>query len=357
MAGVLSGAGVIEANGGSGGNGYYDGGGGGGGRVAVYYVMKDFAEERVTASGSWGYNNNYGEDGSVYYEVVLALGPVVEDLSFNLPSFDLGNNVVATATAVDPQGDFVAEYDFWVLDGVGSVVFNPPAQASNVYSFAAEGAPGLWQVNVKAKDEEGNWGYEFIKEVFVNDPFLAVVDPGLLSGVYDNTKFSAGSVVLSAGETTGTYTTIALEQVNFSRWGLVTYSATTPGDSILIVDVLDATDSSVLVSNIKSGQNISGLGATSIKLRAKFIAGSSPSLGLWDASYYTQFKVTVTNCSNPYSGEVTALAVRASDSEEFGPFTGSSGQILIEVPPGIYNIKACIPAFNKCSWGYGTELV
>jgi len=136
----------------------------------------------------------------------------------------------------------------------------------------------------------------------------------------------------------------------------VTFSKTTPGSSTLTVDVLKASDDSVLIADVKNGQNISGLGATAIKLRANFTSGSTPFLDSWDVSYYSQFKITVTNCSAPYSGEVTAEAVRVSDSEEFGPFTGTNGQVFVEVPPGIYNIQACIPENEKCSWKYNVEL-
>ncbi|MCD6229309.1 MAG: hypothetical protein J7K00_00715, partial [Candidatus Diapherotrites archaeon] len=108
---------------------------------------------------------------------------------------------------------------------------------------------------------------------------------------------------------------------------------------------------------VKNGQNISAtVGSIPIKLRANFTSGSTPSLDSWDVSYYSRFKITVTDCSAPYSGDVTAEAVRVSDSEEFGPFTGSSGQVSVEVPPGVYNIQACIPANEKCSWKYNVEL-
>ncbi|MCD6229285.1 MAG: DUF2341 domain-containing protein [Candidatus Diapherotrites archaeon] len=281
--------------------------------------------------------------------------PIVTDISFDLPSFEVGQSVTATATATDPDGNPVTSYDFRVLDGLGNEALNPAAQGSGVYSFVAEGEPGLWQVRAKASDGE-YWGGEFSREVFVNDSSLATAGLGLSDGAHDNTELSEGKVILSGTQSSGTFTTNAIEPVNFSKWGVVTFSKTTPGDSRLTVDILDASDDSVLVSNVQNGQNISGLEVTAIKLRANFTSGSTPSLDLWDVSYYTQFKITVTNCSAIYSGDVTAEAVRVSDSEEFGLFTGTGGQVFVEVPPGVYNLKACIPANEKCNWKYNVEL-
>ncbi|MCK4884110.1 MAG: hypothetical protein KAS30_04525, partial [Candidatus Diapherotrites archaeon] len=122
-----------------------------------------------------------------------------------------------------------------------------------------------------------------------------------------------------------------------------------------------ASDDSVLIADVQNGQNISlliGGEVTSIKLRANFTAGSIPTLNEWEVSYYTQFKITVTNCSEPYSGEVIATATRVSDSTEFDLFTGTNGQVFVEVPPGIYNIHACITIseIEKCNDKFGVEL-
>ncbi|MCD6229962.1 MAG: DUF2341 domain-containing protein, partial [Candidatus Diapherotrites archaeon] len=275
--------------------------------------------------------------------------PVIAEISLNAPLFELGDSVTATATATDPNDDPIIEFDFRVLEGVGSEVLNPAAQASNIYSFVAEGEPGLWQVLAKAFDGE-YWGSEFSKEVFVNDSGLATVGLSLDDGLFSNTELLFGSVVLTEGQATGTFTTGVISPVNFSKWGVVTFSKTTPGASTLTVDVLDASDDSVLVADVKNGQNISEtVGSIPIKLRANFTSGSTPSLDSWDVSYYSQFKITVTDCSNPYSGEVTATATRVSDLTEFGLFTGTNGQVFVEVPPGVYNIHACIPATGKCS--------
>ncbi|MCD6230125.1 MAG: hypothetical protein J7K00_05015, partial [Candidatus Diapherotrites archaeon] len=269
----------------------------------------------------------------------------------------LGDEVVATAFATDPNSDPITQYDFRVLDGLGNEVLNPPVQGSATYSFTAEnGKPGLWQVKAKASDSK-YWGPEFTKEVFVNDLGLATVGLSLSNGEYSSTELVDGSVVLSGTQSSGTFITPVIDPVNFSKWGVVTFSKITLGASTLTVDVLDASDDSVLIANVKNGQNISEtVGSIPIKLRANFISGSTPTLDSWDVSYYPQFKITVTNCSATYSGEVTAEAVRVSDSKGFGPFAGSSGQVFVEVPPGVYNIQACIPANEKCNWKYNVEL-
>ncbi|MCD6230202.1 MAG: DUF2341 domain-containing protein, partial [Candidatus Diapherotrites archaeon] len=247
--------------------------------------------------------------------------PVVTGMSFNFSLFEVRDSVEATAVASDPEGDPVIQYDFRVFDGSGNEVLNPAAQDSGTYSFNAIGEPGLWQVKAKASDGE-YWGPEFTKEVFVNDSGLATVGLSLSNGEYSSTELVDGSVVLSGTQSSGTFITPAIEPVNFSKWGVVTFSKTTPGNSALMVDVLDASDDLVLIADVKNGQNISGLEAGAIKLRANFTSGSTPTLDAWDVSYYSQFKITITDCSNPYSGEVTTEAVRVSDSEEFGPFTG-----------------------------------
>jgi len=282
--------------------------------------------------------------------------PVITDVSLNLALFELGDAVEAAATAIDPNGDPIVQYDFRVLDGLGNEILNPAVQSSGSYSFTAVGEPGLWQIKAKASDGT-YWGGEFTEVVFVNDSGLATVSLSLSDGAYSDTELSGESVVLSGTQSSGSFTTPAIDPVNFSKWGVITFSKTTPGNSILTVDVLKASDDNVLISNVQNGQNISAtVGSVPIKLKANFTSGSTPSLDSWDVSYYSRFKITVTDCSALYSGEVTAEAVRVSDSEEFGPFTGAGGQVFVVVPPGIYNIQACIPANGKCSWKYNVEL-
>jgi len=303
------------------------------------------------------------EGGIVFPEPTTTFGaqeqfgaPVVTGISFNFSLFEVRDSVEATAVASDPEGDPVIQFDFRVFDGSGNEVLNPAAQDPGTYFFNAIGEPGLWQVKVKASDGT-YWSSEFTEIVFVNDSGLAVAGLNLSDGVNSSTELSEGKVVLSVGQSTGTFVTEVINPVNFNKWGIVTFSKTTPGSSTLTVDVLDAADDSVMVSSVKNGQNISAtVGSIPIKLRANFTSGSTPSLDSWDVSYYSRFKITVTDCSAPYSGDVTAEAVRVSDSEEFGPFTGSSGQVSVEVPPGVYNIQACIPANEKCSWKYNVEL-
>ncbi|MCK4883996.1 MAG: hypothetical protein KAS30_03940, partial [Candidatus Diapherotrites archaeon] len=205
------------------------------------------------------------------------------------------------------------------------------------------------------------WSSEFTESVFVNDSSLSMEVVELTEGVYSNTELISESVELSVGQTTGTYTTQAISPVNFSKWGVVTFSKTTPGASILTVDVLNASDDGILIENVQNGQNISSLiveEVTAIKLRANLTAGSTPTLDAWGVSYYTQFKITITDCSNPYFGEVIATAIRVSDSTEFGEFTGTNGQVMVEVAPGNYNVHACITISEteKCNDKFGVEL-
>ncbi|MCD6367036.1 MAG: hypothetical protein J7L46_05805, partial [Bacteroidales bacterium] len=220
----------------------------------------------------------------------ISNSPYVTEIALNFESFEIGNSVTAIASATDPNEDSITEFDFVVLDGLENEVLNPSAQISDSYSFIVEGEIGLWQIKAQASDGE-YWGPEFTKEVFVNDSTLATVGLSFDNGVFSNTEVSAGSVVLLDGQTNGAFTTNAIDPVNFSKWGVVTFSKTTPENSTLTIDVLKASDDSILIADVKNGQNISAtVGSIPIKLRANFTSGSTPSLDSWDVSYYSRFK-------------------------------------------------------------------
>ncbi|MCK4883863.1 MAG: DUF2341 domain-containing protein, partial [Candidatus Diapherotrites archaeon] len=146
--------------------------------------------------------------------------PTVTEISLNFDSFEIGDLISATATAIDPNEDPITQYDFRVLDGVGNEVLNPTAQGSSGYSFTAEnGELGLWQIKVKASDGE-YWGSEFTKTVFVNNSSFATASLNLNNGTHSDTELSAGSVSLIDGPSTGTFITDSISPVNFSKWGV-----------------------------------------------------------------------------------------------------------------------------------------
>ncbi|MCK4883318.1 MAG: LamG domain-containing protein, partial [Candidatus Diapherotrites archaeon] len=146
--------------------------------------------------------------------------PTITDISLNFDLFEMGDSITAIAIATDPNEDQIIEFDFMVLDGLGNEVLNPTVQGSNSYSFTLEnGEPGLWQIKAKASNGV-YWSSEFSKEVFVNDSSLATEVLDLSNGSKVNTDLVNEVIELNAGETTGTFTTTAINPVNFSKWGI-----------------------------------------------------------------------------------------------------------------------------------------
>lgn len=94
----------------------------------------------------------------------------------------------------------------------------------------------------------------------------ARVDDVVVSGLATNGYLNSGNVVS---------TPIPVGAGSISSWTAATYTINQPAGSTIAVDVLDAADDSVILSGISSGASLSGVTASSIKLRAR-MAGNAP---------------------------------------------------------------------------------
>ncbi len=98
---------------------------------------------------------------------------------------------------------------------------------------------------------------------------------------------------------------------SLSRWGRLDYTASRPAGTILAVDVLDATGSITLASDIATGADLGALsalnGATSIRLRTRLAttqSASTPRLSDWSLAWQT---TSFTPLTSPWSATVTSI--------------------------------------------------
>ena len=73
-----------------------------------------------------------------------------------------------------------------------------------------------------------------------------------------------------------------------SNWSVVQFDKTTPSDTTLLIDVLDAANDSVILADVISGTALRGTPATSIELRANLStsdSSSTPALHDWSVAY------------------------------------------------------------------------
>jgi len=90
--------------------------------------------------------------------------------------------------------------------------------------------------------------------------------------------------------TSGVYTTTAIAPTGtLDQWGVLTFTASAPANTTVTVDVLQSSDDSVLLTDVASGTDISGIGAvTGIKLRFNFSTTNitaTPVLSDWTVNY------------------------------------------------------------------------
>ncbi|MBI5360220.1 MAG: tandem-95 repeat protein [Planctomycetes bacterium] len=92
--------------------------------------------------------------------------------------------------------------------------------------------------------------------------------------------------------TAASYTTGSISPVGITAWGILEFEAEIPVTTTLTVDVLDAFDDSVLLEDVASGTDISGIGNVySIKLRVNMTTAErfvSPTLLIWTVGYAGQ---------------------------------------------------------------------
>ncbi|MBI4835428.1 MAG: hypothetical protein HY811_11515, partial [Planctomycetes bacterium] len=102
----------------------------------------------------------------------------------------------------------------------------------------------------------------------------------------------------------GTYISGAIQPAGVSYWGFVTYTKTTPANTILTVDVLSSSNNSLLVANVPAGTDLMAAypatfdNITGIKLRGNFSTSdglNTPLLSDWGMEYVRGTAVTTTN--------------------------------------------------------------
>jgi hypothetical protein len=96
----------------------------------------------------------------------------------------------------------------------------------------------------------------------------------------------------------GNYVTSAIQPAGVSMWGVLTYTVSVPADTSFTVDVLNASDDSVLAANVASGTNLSYITELSIKLRANFSTSDVRQTALlsdWTIGYSTDTAVQTSN--------------------------------------------------------------
>ncbi|MCE5202897.1 MAG: hypothetical protein LLG24_01565, partial [Actinomycetia bacterium] len=92
-------------------------------------------------------------------------------------------------------------------------------------------------------------------------------------GRWDNLAITADPAYINSGNVVSTPIPSGVGSV--STWTTVSYTVSQPVGSAIAVDVLDASNGSVLLSGVSSGTSLSGLTASSIKLRAR-MTGNAP---------------------------------------------------------------------------------
>ncbi|MBI4835433.1 MAG: hypothetical protein HY811_11540 [Planctomycetes bacterium] len=119
------------------------------------------------------------------------------------------------------------------------------------------------------------------------------------------TTTPVASTVLSGGyAVTGTFISQAIIPGSVEYWSLLTYTVTSPTNTILTVDVLSSSNDSLLVANVPSGTDLKGAypttfaGISGIKLRGNFSTSDTtktPTLSAWGVDYYSSIPVSTSN--------------------------------------------------------------
>ncbi|MBI4834866.1 MAG: hypothetical protein HY811_08635 [Planctomycetes bacterium] len=111
--------------------------------------------------------------------------------------------------------------------------------------------------------------------------------------------------------TPGAYISPAITPTGIIYWGVLTFTKTTPTNTILTVDVLSSSNGSLLVANVPAGTDLKATypeiftNISGIKIRANFSTSDStktPTLSNWGLEYATGMAVSTTNWSDIING-------------------------------------------------------
>jgi hypothetical protein len=123
----------------------------------------------------------------------------------------------------------------------------------------------------------------------------------------------------------GSYRSAGITPATVSSWDVLTYTVISPANTTLTIDVLKASDNSLLVASVPSGTNLSATypgvfaGVTGIKLRANFTSNGSASATLydWGVTYTTDTPPVLVSPGNKNvdEGELLNFTLSATDPE------------------------------------------
>ncbi len=144
---------------------------------------------------------------------------------------------------------------------------------------------------------------------------------------WDEIKFYNGSVDYISP---GTIISTQIDLLVGGSWGDVNFSKTTPANTSLTVDVLDASDDSVILADVASGTDLRGIAATSIKLCANLSTddpNNTPVLHDWSVSYAEPCESDWSNVESSLQCD-TLCDFDNNNKINFADFTILSGQWL-----------------------------
>ena len=127
---------------------------------------------------------------------------------------------------------------------------------------------------------------------------------------WDEIEFSDSSGGTSEYALAGDIISTTIDLPVGGSWGKVSFNTTVPVETCLTVDVLDASDDSVILSNIACGEDLSGIGATSIKLRGNLSTSDTdvtPALHDWSVTYFDLAGAIESEWSNVESSQQAVL--------------------------------------------------
>ena len=165
-------------------------------------------------------------------------------------------------------------------------------------------AVGDGEIFVAWEDTRVDYSYPWDDnpDVYGNIWYLDMSNEGDISYIFDNEK----DLILSAH-----VTSINIEPEALSSWDEFIEESTL-SDSI-VFDILDGNTGIMILHNISNGYDISGIAATSIRLKATFTRtnpSSSPAIDMWGVSYYTNSPPNTPSNPSPANG-ATSVEINA----------------------------------------------
>jgi subtilisin family serine protease len=168
-----------------------------------------------------------------------------------------------------------------------------------------------------------------------------------------------GNVVLAGTPgsyvSTGTITSVQIDLPALCQWDTVTFTQTTPDNTELYIDIIDANDpcEPVILSDIAWGQDLSALVQTKIKLQAELFTDDTtktPVLHDWSVDYVD----TTTFCESDFSN--AAFSVQCGIEGDFQPDCVVDSNDLFDFSLEWLNVDCNDIAGDQTDWCSGTDI-